>query len=152
MMMKPIKTSLIFKQSGLAAVEMLVTVPILVAILLAITEFGNAFIQYNTLNKMAQNGVRHATAEILGTGSTVPCNNATTVADTMSVVLYGRTVSASANLVMDGVTAEDVTMSCTGKYVTITINHQYTPIIGSFSSETSFSVPLIASAVMRTGA
>ncbi|MEL7290863.1 MAG: TadE/TadG family type IV pilus assembly protein [Pseudomonadota bacterium] len=138
------------RQKGLAAVEMLITVPILVAILLAITEFGHAFIQYNTINKMAQNGVRHATADILGTGSTVPCNNATTVSDTINVVLYGRTSAANATPVMEGVTAEDVTMSCAGKYVTITVNHQYTPIIEALSSNTSFDVPLIASAVMRT--
>lgn len=137
-------------QRGLAAVEMLITIPVLVAILLAITEFGHAFIQYNTLNKMVQNGVRHATADILGTGSVVPCHNATTVADTINVVLYGRPSAINAVPLMSGVSAEDITMSCAGKYVTITVSHHYTPIINSLASTRSFDVPLIASAVMRS--
>ncbi|MCG9575037.1 pilus assembly protein [Vibrio tubiashii] len=138
------------KNRGLAAVEMLIAIPVLLTILMAITEFGNAFVQYNTLNKMAQNGVRHATADILGTGSVNPCNNATTVSQTRNVVLYGKRTPGTSDLIMDGVTAEDVSITCANKYITITINHVYSPLIDSFASDISFDVPLIASAVMRT--
>ncbi len=36
------------------------------SVLLVITEFGQAFITFNTLNKLAQNGVRYATSDIQG--------------------------------------------------------------------------------------
>ncbi|MGC9458681.1 TadE family protein, partial [Vibrio genomosp. F10] len=57
------------KQKGIAAVEFLITVPILVLIIGGVTEFGNALIDYNTLNKMARNGARYATTDVSGTSS-----------------------------------------------------------------------------------
>ncbi|WP_085058122.1 MULTISPECIES: TadE/TadG family type IV pilus assembly protein [Vibrio] len=133
-------------QKGLAAVEMLVAVPVLMMVLMSITEFGNAFIQYATLNKMAQSGIRYATAGVTGTAT---YDQIADVDEIKNMVVYGHTGSGSTSL-MSGISASDVSVNHSSGYVTITINHTYTPLISGFSSSINFSVPLNASATMRT--
>lgn len=134
------------KQKGLAAVEMLIAVPVLMMILMAITEFGNAFIQYTTLNKMAQSGVRYATSGVTGTAS---YDQIADVDNIKNMVIYGHTGAGTSSL-LSGVTTSHVTVNHSNGHVTITINHDYTPIISGFSSAINFSVPLDVSAMMRT--
>ncbi|KHA60239.1 hypothetical protein NL53_11660 [Vibrio variabilis] len=136
------------KQKGLAAVEMIITIPVLLLILMAITEVGNAFIRYNTLNKMAQNGIRYATTEITGTASYDQIADVNAI---KNIVVYGSsTVGDGAKAMVDGLTTSDVNVNHAGGYVTVTINHNYTPMMGSFRSGMNFSFPLNASAMMRT--
>ncbi|MCG9683347.1 pilus assembly protein [Vibrio sp. Isolate23] len=135
-----------WRQGGLAAVEMLIAVPVLMMVLMSITEFGNAFIQYTTLNKMAQSGVRYATSGITGTES---YDQIADVDEIKNMVVYGHTGTGSTSL-MSGVSTSDVAVNHSSGYVTITINHTYTPIISGFSSTINFNVPLNASAMMRT--
>jgi Flp pilus assembly protein TadG len=140
--------SILKKQKGLAAVEFIVTIPTLLLILMAITEFGNAFIRYNTLNKMAQNGIRYATTEISGTSSYDQIADINAI---KNIVVYGTTsVGDGSTAMIDGVTPSDVTVTHAGGYVTVTINHSYAPIMGNFKSDVNFAVPLNASAMMRT--
>ncbi|WP_245688337.1 pilus assembly protein [Vibrio sonorensis] len=103
-------------------------------------------IRYNTINKMVQNGVRYATTDITGTASY------DTIADTTSIknmVVYGKT-SAGDTPMVDGMSTGDVTVTHTGGYVTITVSHNYTPILSILPFSSQFNVPLNASAVMRT--
>lgn len=134
------------KQTGLAAVEMLIAVPVLMMVLMAITEFGNAFIQYTTLNKMAQSGVRYATSGVTGTAS---YDQIADVDEIKNMVVYGHTGSGASSL-LSGITTSHVSINHASGYVTITINHNYTPIISGFSSSVNFNVPLNVSAMMRT--
>ncbi|MDA0118946.1 TadE/TadG family type IV pilus assembly protein [Vibrio sp. T11.5] len=133
-------------QKGLAAVEMLIAVPVLMMVLMSITEFGNAFIQYATLNKMAQSGVRYATAGVTGTAT---YDQIADVNEIKNMVVYGHTGSGTTSL-MSGISTSDVSVNHSSGYVTITINHTYTPLISGFNSSINFSVPLNASAMMRT--
>ncbi|GLT19524.1 hypothetical protein GCM10007938_33060 [Vibrio zhanjiangensis] len=133
-------------QKGLAAVEMLIAVPVLMTILMAITEFGNAFIQYTTLNKMAQSGVRFATSGVTGTAS---YDQIADVDQIKNMVVYGHTGTGGSSLV-SGVTTSNVSVNHSSGHVTVTINYDYTPIISGFSSALDFNVPLNVSAMMRT--
>ncbi|WP_253816913.1 TadE/TadG family type IV pilus assembly protein [Vibrio coralliilyticus] len=145
-MMYPIISLRHRTQKGLAAIEMLIAVPVLMMVLMSITEFGNAFIQYATLNKMAQSGIRYATAGVTGTAT---YDQIADVDEIKNMVVYGHTGSGSTSL-MSGISASDVSVNHSSGYVTITINHTYTPLISGFSSSINFSVPLNASATMRT--
>ena len=135
-------------QSGLAAVEMLIAVPVLMMILMSIAEFGNAFVQYTNLNKMAQSGIRYATSGVTGTSS---YDQIADVDEIKNMVVYGKTsVGDSASSLMSGIDTSDVTVVHQNGYVTVTINHTYVPVITEFSSTLNFAVPLNASAMMRT--
>jgi Flp pilus assembly protein TadG len=133
---------------GLAAVEMLIVLPILMMILMSIAEFGNAFVQYTNLNKMAQSGIRYATAGVTGTAS---YDQIADVDEIKNMVVYGKTVVGDgASSLMSGIDTSDVSVVHENGYVTVTINHTYVPVITKFSSTLNFAVPLNASAMMRT--
>ncbi|MGR5118537.1 TadE/TadG family type IV pilus assembly protein [Vibrio astriarenae] len=133
-------------QKGLAAVEFLVSIPVILLILVGMTELGNALIRYNTLNKMAQSGIRYATSDIQGTATYDQVADHTAI---KNMVVYGSTGGGSTSMV-DGVTTGDVSVTHAGGYVTITISHNYTPVLGAFPQSGPFTIPLNASAVMRT--
>lgn len=55
------------KEHGLAAIEMMVILPILLLLLCAIFEVGRIFMHYTMLNKALQNGARYAVIDVYGT-------------------------------------------------------------------------------------
>ncbi|MDC5823067.1 pilus assembly protein [Vibrio europaeus] len=135
-------------QQGLAAVEFVVAAPVLILLLMAIMEFGNALISYNTLNKMAQNGIRHATTHIAGSAS---YDQIADISEIKNIVIYGHSsVGASSTPIMENVSTSDVAVNHSNGYVTITISHDYIPLTTAFRSYFSFTVPLNTSAMMRT--
>ncbi|PMJ92579.1 TadE family protein [Vibrio sp. 10N.261.55.A7] len=136
------------KQRGIAAVEFLITVPVLLLIIGAVTEFGNALIEYNTLNKMARNGARYATTEVTGTATYDQIADETEI---KNMVVYGTTaIGDSSSALINGLSPSDISIVHANQYVTVTINHTYTPITSLFSSGFNFGVPLNTSAMMRT--
>ncbi len=136
------------KQKGLAAVEMLIAAPVLILLLMAIIEFGNALVSYTTLNKMVQNGVRHATTDIAGSASYDQIAN---VDEIKNIVVYGHTTVADGSTPMlANVSTSDVVVTHSNGYVTVTVNHNYTPITNSFHNYFDMTLPLNSSATMRT--
>jgi Flp pilus assembly protein TadG len=55
-------------QRGIGALELAVVLPLLLAICLAITEFGRAIYTYNTLAKSARGAARYLTTQAAGNG------------------------------------------------------------------------------------
>jgi len=136
------------QQRGLAAVEFIIAIPTLLLVLMAITEFGNALIRYNTLNKMAQNGVRYATTDIAGSAS---YDQIADVSEIKNIVIYGHSsVGEGSTPMVENVSTSDVAVNHSNGYVTITISHDYTPMMTAFNSDFNFTVPLNTSAMMRT--
>ncbi|KGY12563.1 hypothetical protein NM22_10345 [Vibrio tubiashii] len=138
-------------QSGLAAVEFVISAPILIFIFMAIVELASALIEYNTMAKMVQNGVRHATVELLGTSSSNPCSQSSVVSSTKDIVVYGQIIASgsTASPILDSIGKEKVSVTCSSSYITVTITHEYAPQITAFVSDFDFSVPLVTSAMMR---
>ncbi|MEI8633725.1 pilus assembly protein [Vibrio sp. PP-XX7] len=136
------------RQSGIAAVEFIITVPVVLLILASVVEFGTALVRYNTLNKMVQNGARYAVTEIYGTASSDQIAN---VSDIKNVVLYGRASGGTTPLLV-GVTADNITVIHLNKFVSVTASYQYTPLMSIVPTDIiDFNLNLSASAVMRTG-
>lgn len=148
------------KQTGLAAVEFVVSAPIMIFMFMFVVELASALIQYNTMAKMVQNGVRHATVELLGTASSQPCNQEGMVNATKDIVVYGKVVvptdpdaepdpSPTPSPILDSITKDKVSVTCLDSYITVTITHEYIPQIIESHSGFDFAVPLVASAMMR---
>ena len=146
-------------QSGVALIELGISIFLLVTIVFGITEFGRAVYQYNALAKAARDGVRFLAVK----DATVPG----TVAEAKCVVVYGN-LSCSGSPLVPNLTVAMVSVcqpldpACTATHqaqgaspvinlVTVTIGGGTTPYV--FQSLASFVVPDIAfsaiSATMR---
>ncbi len=135
-------------QRGIAAVEFLTVLPLLLFILLAVAEFGQAFITFNVLNKQAQNGVRYATSAIQGTASYDQIANETNI---KNMVVYGKvTPNSDDESSVKNLTTNNVTVDHSNGYVTISINYNYIPIIDFIPTSLDLEFPLNTSVVMRT--
>lgn len=135
-------------QSGLAAVEFILTLPVLILLMVGLSEIGNILIQYNTLNKSAQNGARYAVTQIYGTAT---YDQIAPESEIKNVVLYGSK-SGGGSAVLSGLTVNDVSVSQNNSFVTITVSYDYVPFIATIPfTSTSLAINLSASSMMRTG-
>ncbi|WP_215404270.1 TadE/TadG family type IV pilus assembly protein [Vibrio gigantis] len=134
------------KQKGLAAIEMMIAMPVLLFFLVLVLELGNILIHYNVIAKSVQNGARYAVSEVYGTkgGSVAP------TAEIQNIVVYGKNTVGTA--ILSNLSTSDVTVNAptVDSYVRVTVNYDYVPHFLSipFSSE-SFSMPISVSSVMR---
>lgn len=106
------------QQSGVAAVEMALLLPLLLLLAFGITEFGRAIYQYNTLAKAVRDGARHLSQYEPG--------DATRAAEAASLVVCGAIrcdnrpplvpgMSASYVRVYDRTTHPDYNLQSTGR-------------------------------------
>lgn len=127
-MMRPPTT--FFRQRGLALVETAISLPFLLFVMLAASEFTFAFVQHTTLTKAVRDGVRHAAEEAIdGTLTfdlTVALQN-----DTKRLVVYGNTAGVGAPAAV-GLTVGDVTVTDLGNnIVEVSLTYPYTGILGT---------------------
>ena len=134
-------------QQGIAAVEFILALPVLLILMVALSEIGSLFVQYNTLNKLVQNASRYAVSNIYGTATT---DQIAPIADIKNVVLYGND-SGSGTLLLDTLTAESVIVSHNNNFVTVTASYDYVPFIEEIPIfEIPLTITISASSMMRT--
>lgn len=78
------------RQSGLALVELALTIGILLAIVFGITEFGRAIYQYDTLAKAARDAARYLSTKTPG--------DTTAIAASKCLAVYGKTTCTGTTL------------------------------------------------------
>ena len=134
--------------SGIAAVEFLIVLPVLLLVFSAIVEFGNLFIQYNILNKSVQNAARYSVVDL--TGSINPDGIADREA-IKNMVVYGQKTIGKSSL-LKGLTTDNVNIDVEGKYVFVkVIGYKYDPIFNYIPIKGFLDIELKTSSVMRTG-
>lgn len=134
-------------QQGIAAVEFILALPVLLILMVALSEVGSLFVQYNTLNKLVQNASRYAVINIYGTATT---DQIAPIADIKNIVLYGDD-SGSGTSVLDTLTADDITVSHNNNFVTVTASYDYVPFIEEIPIfEIPLTITISASSMMRT--
>ncbi|MBW8828547.1 MAG: pilus assembly protein [Burkholderiales bacterium] len=127
-----------YKQRGVAAVELALILPLLLAICFATTEFGRAIYTYNTLAKSTRDASRYLSTQASG--------NATAQGKARNLVVYGNPAGTGSSL-MPGLTTAMVDICdpadlprCASNYsqgslpvidtVTVTIKgYQFNPVI-----------------------
>ena len=119
------------RQKGQALVEFALVIPILIVIILAITEFGRVWMTMNVLTGAAREGVRAAAVNELGTTF---ANNA------------AQNVMTAA-----GMTGTTVTVSGpnAANEMTVTVQMDYTVLTGTIVPGLSGTFQLTRSATMR---
>lgn len=143
------------KQSGMAMVEIVIVTPLLLLLVLGVSELGKAFVQQNTLNKSVRDAARQvAGSALLGTTGTVFLT-ADLIADASNLVVYGN-VDGVGSPQLPGLSVDQVIVSDAGNdLVTVQANYPYIPIVGpvletfGIGAGPSLEITLTASLTMR---
>ena len=141
-------------QRGVAAIEMAITLPFLLMLLLATAEFGRAFFQYNTLTKSVQTGVRFLADNAKdGFGLMDLTNDKRTAVK--NLVVYGNTAGGSDPL-LPGLDLASVTVSqLDASHIEVAVSFVYQPMFariptfGLGSPDIDTGLSLSAAATMR---
>lgn len=119
------------QQRGIAMVEFVIVLPLLLLLMLATAEFGRVLFQYNTLTKSVRDGARYLSENaFIGSSQIV---NTTAINDTRNLVVCGKKTCAAGEELLSGLTAGDVTPVATpgGEHISVTADYTYQPMIGS---------------------
>lgn len=143
------------KQRGLALVETVIVLPVLLFVMLAATEFTNAFIQHTTLTKAVRDGVRYVAEEAID-GSLTMNLDAQLIDETKRVVVYGDRGQTGGTPLVYNLSVNDVTVSDVGNNnIEVRIDYNYSGILGTvlpafgFANDISLLFNMTATATMR---
>jgi len=151
------------KQTGLAAVEFVVVVPVLLFLMLATAEFGRMLYQYEVLTRATRDAARYASGEA-GTGTLGYINDSTgdssswpgLQSDTANIALCGFRNCTGQPMIVDGLNMSDIEVLATDDFhVTVNIVHNFVPLFGNtlttfgFGDPISLAIPLRSSVTMR---
>jgi hypothetical protein len=124
------------REQGLAIIEMMISLPFLLLLLLATAEFGRAFYEYNTLTKSARDGVRYAAQYALLGGKIdldqVQKFNGETLRDNIKSLVAFGTTQVGGTPILTGLAPEDIQVSVAPDPVHIQVlaTYTYRPIFG----------------------
>ena len=150
------------RQRGTMMVEFVIVAPILLLLMLGISEFGHALYQYNSLTKSVRDGARYLAKEAtVGSTDTILIDS-TDITQTENLVIYGNTTGIGAPKV-PGLATSDVTVSCLGggtacpgvEHVVVTAQWPYQSIMGAalpmfgFGADLSLGLTLNTTVTMR---
>ncbi len=135
----------VHKQSGIAAVEFTLLLPLMLLFIAAIGEFGNILIKYNTLSKAVQNGARIAVTDVYGTANP---DAIASDSDISNAVIYGSKSPVDGALpALEGIA---VSVTQEGNVVTVTATYPYQTLMASLLDNViNESFTLTSSSVMR---
>ena len=142
-------------ERGLATVEMALTLPLLLFLLLAVAEFGRMISQDDTLTHAVRDGARYA-ASVSALGSTGLVSITPALQSAVANLVATGNVNGTGAPLLPGLTPADVTVSDAGNgYVEVSATYTYEPMVGAtlptfgIASPIPLAVPLSAACVMR---
>lgn len=111
------------RQQGIAMMELVIVAPILLLILLGVSEMGRALFQYNTLSKAVRDSARYYSTEVFGGND---------IAGAENLVKYGQ-IGGGTPLLPGTVTVDipDPVIDATGTYITVTGSYTFTFLPGN---------------------
>ncbi|MFO7593369.1 MAG: pilus assembly protein [Pseudomonadota bacterium] len=118
------------KQRGVAAIEFLVVAPLLMLVVLAVSELGWAFHQYHTMTRAARDGARHLSSNALLGSVGVIYLEGSLVQETGNLVVYGNTAGSGEPLLPGWSTAEITVASPDSNHISVSASYSYTPLVG----------------------
>ncbi|WP_035415807.1 TadE/TadG family type IV pilus assembly protein [Ferrimonas kyonanensis] len=142
------------KQQGLAAIEAMITLPILFLFFFAIGELGRVMYQYNQLNSIARNACRYLINNAKpGTTSLIDLTDAVQ-SQAKDLAVYGTTGGSTS--LLSGFSVNDISISVPAgtDVITVTATYNWTPIFngnlaGDYGTTVDYSFPLTATISMR---
>lgn len=118
------------RQQGIAVLEFLLTAPLLLLVVFAVSELGWAFHQYHTMTRATQDGARYAASNAMnGTIGLILLDSAL-VQQTSNLVVYGNTVGGGEPLLPGWSTGDVIVSSPDAAHVEVRAIYNYVPIVG----------------------
>jgi hypothetical protein len=150
------------RQRGTAAVEFMIAVPLLLMLLIGVSEFGRMLFQYNTLTKSTRDAARYLSANARVGSTAAVVLDGTDISETQNLVVYGNTAGSGQEL-LPNLVPGDVSVSCFGggtncpgvDHVVVVAQYTYQPILGDLlptfgiSADIPVNIVLTTSSVMR---
>nr|WP_319554866.1 TadE/TadG family type IV pilus assembly protein [uncultured Vibrio sp.] len=139
------------KQIGLAALEFIICLPVLLMLAVLLIDVSRAFIQYTEINKALQNGVRYAVVDTYGT---LDFSSIAEPEKIKNMVVYGKPVATDADTkIVSYLNTADVIITpptASSKEVMISASYTYVPIFSSLPfADSSLAFEIGASSKMR---
>jgi Flp pilus assembly protein TadG len=136
-------------------VELTIVLPVLLLLMLGVTELGRALIRYNTLTKTVQDGARFAAAyALLGTTGAVNID-AQLRTEVRNLIVYGNTAGSGTPL-LGGLQPSHVqVVDVGGDQIRVDVSYPYVPLLGpvlpdfGLGSPTPMTFTMQASMSMR---
>lgn len=117
-------------EEGVAAVEFVLTAPLLLLLMFAIAELGWAFNQYITLIKSVRDGARYAAANAYSGSQEIMDLSADLLSETRELVVYGRPNGTTPRL--PGWQTAQVSVTAYGSdHLQVSAYYVYTPVVTS---------------------
>src|SRR5215469_5599724 len=143
------------RQTGTAAMELAIALPVLLLLLVAAAEVGRLLSQYDTLTKSVRNGARYLASNALGGTQGIVVLTTQVQTQTQNLVVTGN-INGSGSALLPNFVAANVTVTTVDStHVSVTATYTYQPLLGAtlptfgIGSSISFSFPLTATVVMR---
>ena len=127
----PPRTADRHRSRGLAAVEFVITAPLLIFVMLVGAELGRAFVQYDTLSYSIRNSARFVTEHAInGTTGVVSLSDAVK-AQARNLAVYGN-VAGSGQAILPNFQVGHVTVADAGNdNIRVTAAYPYQPMLGA---------------------
>ena len=140
------------RQKGLAAVEFIIALPVLLMLAVLVIDVGQAMIQYTQVNKALQNGARYAVVDTYGT---LDFGDIADEANIKNVVVYGTPLTTdTSEPLLDHLQLADVVVippASGSKEVTLLASFTYVPFFSELPfSDVSLAFTFDAATKMRT--
>ena len=142
-------------ERGVAMVEFMIVLPVILFIMLGVTEIGRVLMRYTTLTKALQDGARHASVYAFAGASQVVDIDAALDAEIRNLVVYGNTQGTGTPVLAGFTTGQiNITVPQAG-WVQIDASYPYVPVFGSsipsfgLGATPNMSFDLSASVTMR---
>lgn len=119
-----------YKQKGIAAAELVITLPVLLLLMMATAELGRAFFQYNTLEKSVRDAARYLSANATPTNSGVIMIEG--IKDEIkNLVVYGNR-SGNGTPILPELETDDISVTeVPGAHVQVSVSYEYQSILGN---------------------
>jgi len=116
---------------GVAAVEFVITVPVLILLMLAVAELGRALIYFDTLSYSVRSGARFATENVMRAGKLRDDLVADKAGTVRNLVIFGTDTDGGEPLLDEGRERTTVTLSTVGDdSVRIVAEYDYPLLLG----------------------
>ena len=143
------------RQRGLAAVETVIVLPVLLLLFLATAEVGRALLQYNTLAQGVRDGARYLASEALDDFTTQIEITAAKEAAAKNLARYGN-IAGTGTLLLPSYSDAHLSVDVPdAEHVTLVANYPYQPMLFNtlptfgFGSDISMLFTMQTSVTMR---
>ncbi len=119
------------KQRGIAALEFVVSAPLLILLVFAVTELAWAFHQYHTMTRATRDGARYMAANATVGSVGMIYLDATRVQETGNLIVYGNVNGAGAPLLPGWASGDIAVTSPDAIHVRVSATYDYMPLVGT---------------------